>query len=199
MRMFRAACRLHSGAMVVMSLMTGLALAVPGAASAKESEWAVFDSQRAMEATTHFKEAKAALEKELKERETELEAKKKELKERRDAIEAKKAVASSDSLLEQEGALVQEEQQLAQMFFQAQRELSLFEQKLKEQLFLRLEVAIKEVAERGDNTFVVDKSKVLYHRPKLEITDEVIKAYVRRFGDKPLDLTAVKLSRREQK
>ncbi len=171
-----------------------LALLAPVAAVAAPSKtWAIFDSQRAMEATSHFKDAKAALEKELEKRQEVLEKRKKGLEEQREALEAQKAVAVGTALVEQEAKLAQEEQELAQSIMMAQRELALFEQKLKEQLFMRLEAAVHQIAESGSHTFVVDAGKVLYHVPKLDITDAVIEVYNQRFSDKPLDLSAVKL------
>lgn len=166
-------------------------------AMAKDKTWAVFDSRRAIESTSHFKEAREALKKELEERKGKLEEKRKELNERREAIEAQKVVAAeSKELLAEEGKLLQEQQRLQQLFMQTQRELALYEKKLKGQLFTRLEVAVKEVATRREYVFVMDSSKVLYHVPGIDITDAVIKVYTRRFGDKPLDLSTVKLSQR---
>ena len=176
----------------------GILCLLLGASSAyaADTTWAVFDSKRAMETTKHFKDAKTALEKELKERQTKLESRKKALEERREALDAKKAVASSQALDKQEAKLSQEEQELSQLFMRARQELGLYEQKLKEQLFRRLEAAVKQVAQKGNHTFVIDAGKVLFHRPALDITDAVVQVYVERFGDQPLDLSSVKLSQR---
>ncbi|MBX2812102.1 MAG: OmpH family outer membrane protein [Myxococcales bacterium] len=178
------------------ALVAGLALtsAVAEAASTSTT-WAVFDSRRAMEATTHFTAAKNAMEKELKERQQKLDDEKAALTTRREELEAKKAVvANSASMRGQEQALLKDEQQLAQQFMLARRELVLFEQKLREQLFARLEVAVRVVAVAQDNTFVVDAGRVLFHKKTIDITDEVVKVYNERFGDKPLDLKTIEVS-----
>jgi Skp family chaperone for outer membrane proteins len=181
-------------AALVAAALTILGGAAP--AFAVDKTWAVFDSKRAMEETEHFQAAKAAFEKQVAAREKKLEGEKEALEERREALEAKKAVSSSEALVEQEGKLVQEEQQLAQRFVRTQRELALFEKKIGEQLLGRLQVVVQEVANRRGHTFVVEAAKVLYNVPALDITEDVIAAYEKRFGDKPLDLSAVKLSQR---
>lgn len=187
----RSNMRYLLGALVVgSSLVSGVA---PAAAQAQKT-WAVFDSRRAIESTTHFKDAKAAMEKALKGRQDGLEVKKKQLEGRREEIEAKKAVSSSATLKDQERQLLQEQQTLAQEFMKARQELGLYEQKLKEQLFARLELAVREVAILKENTFVVDAGRVLYYKPAIDITEDVVAAYNRRFGDKPLDLSKVELS-----
>ena len=156
--------------------------------------WAVFDSRRAMEMTTHYKDAKAALEKELAAKQEVLEGRKKDLEGRREALDAKKAVSSSKDLVKEEGQLAREEQKLAQEFVQARRELALFEKKLRDQLFARLEMAIRVVASEKDNVFVIDASRVLYHVSDVDITKDVVAVYDKRFGEQPLDLSKVELS-----
>lgn len=177
-----------------LSLLASVALlaAAPSAEAASKT-FAVFNSQKAMESTKHFKSAKKALQKQLKTRQTALEARQSKLKERRDALEAKKAVSTSDGLLEEERKLVADEQRLSQAAMRSRQELGLFERKLKEQLFARLEVAVQEVATKNEHEFVIDAGKVIYNKPALDITRKVIKAYKARFGDKPLDLSAVDL------
>lgn len=174
--------------MLSRTLFTTLALLAPSVSAAADSTWAVFDSKRAMEATTHFKAAKAALDKEVEARETTFEAKKAELKAKEEELEGLRAMAAPEALAEQERSLIRKRQQLAQLFYRSQQELARFDRKLKQQLFVRLEAAVREVATEGDHLFVIDASKVLYHRPYIDITDAVIARYEERFGDKPLDL-----------
>lgn len=169
-------------------------LGTSSVALAADKTWAVFDSKRAMEMTRHFAQAKKALEGQLNKSKTKLEKEKTKLEARRNELQAKKAVASSAALVEEEGKLVQDEQQLGQALMRSQRELALFEQKIKEQLFGRLEVAVQEVADAGGHTFVIDAGRVLYYVDGIDITKKVVKSYEKRFGDKPLDLEAVKLS-----
>lgn len=175
-------------------LTLSLTLGLPTLAQAAETTWAVFDSQRAMEATKHFKDAKAALEKEVTARKSEIEAEQMELKADLMRLEAQKAVSPEGSQAEREAQLRQRGLKLQQKAIQNQRELQAYDQKLKGQLFRRLEVAVKIVANEGDYTFVVEASKVLYRRPKIDITDRVVEVYRERFGKKPLDLDMVSLA-----
>lgn len=179
----------------LVSLALAALVAAPLTASAEDGDWAVFDSQKAMESTSHFQAAKSALEKEVKARESKFEAQQAELKKEVEALEAQKAVASKSALAEKEQALVEKEQALRQLFYRSQQELSMFDQKLKQQLFMRLEAAVKKVATDGNHAFVIDKAKVLFHRKRIDITDEVIAVYEKQFGDKPLDLEMVQLGR----
>lgn len=177
------------------SAVLALALLVP-ASPAYAAAWAVFDSQKAMEATKHFQAAKVALEKELGVRTSTLEKEEKALKKRRKELEAKKSMAASKALAAEEQELSKNERAFAQKAMQARRELSAYEQKLKGQLFQRMEVAVQEVAASGDFDFVVEASKALYHSPKLDITKKVLGVYKSRFGDKPLDMSKAQLSQR---
>lgn len=190
-------CGIAPSMRIALSLFLSVALwtLVPAPASAASKTWAVFDSQRAMEATKHFKSAKSALQKELKSRQTKLEARQSKLKERRDALEAKKAVSASDGLVDEERKLVEAEQKLTQAAMRSRQELGLYERKLKEQIFARMEVAVQEVATKFDHEFVIEKGKVLYNKTALDITKKVIKVYKTRFGDKPLDLSMVDMSK----
>lgn len=157
--------------------------------------WAVFDSQRAMEATSHFKAAQAALEREIEALRTEFEATQEELRERREALEAQKALSRSEAVAEKEAELRREEQALMQRFELSREELLLYETKLRQQLFRRLEFAVQIVAVEGGNTFVIASGRVLYHIPNIDITDRVIEVYGLRFGDDPIDLEKVELQR----
>lgn len=177
------------------SAVLALALLVPASPAYAEG-WAVFNLQQAMEKTKHFKEAQAALEKELKSSTSALEKKQAGLDKRRESLEAKRSMAAGKALAEEEQALVKDEQALAQAARQARRELGAFEQKLKGQIFQRMDLAVQQIAAQGDYDFIVEASKSLYHKPAIDITKKVLKVYRAKFGDKPLDMSKAQLSQR---
>lgn len=158
--------------------------------------WAIFDSQRAMESTKHFKEAKAAFDKEFESRKKRFEAAQEELKTKLESLQAKKAVAATGVFDEEEKALQQQGMELQQLYMKSQRELQLFDEKLKAQLFRRLEVVVKQYADTSEVTFVIDASKVLFRKKELDVTDRVLKLYEKAFGDKPIDVEMVKATDR---
>lgn len=171
-------------------------LAAPTAAHAAKSGWAVFDAEKAMSGTKAFKQAKAELEKRAEARKVKLEAAQKKIEAQREELQAKRAVAAGNAFADEERALLEEQQKLGQQVVAARRELAAIENVLKKQLFMRFEVALQEVAAKGDYDYVFHSAKVLYSIPKLDITDDVVKAYNKRFNDEPLDMSVLERAAR---
>lgn len=194
----KAAASMHArvkrASLVLLSVWAGAVLLAPAAEAAKPKlKVAVVNVQEAMRSTPQFKDAEAKLEKERSSRQAALEAKKKALQERKEKLDAQKAVVDVKTLTPQIEELKLEIQKLTQAFMKDQQELTQMEQKLSEQMIARIELVVREVANERDREFVFDTGNddtpnVLYMEKGIDITPVVVKRYLKRFKDKPLDM-----------
>jgi len=161
------------------------------------SAWAlsvgVVKMEAAMASTKHYQQVKARLETEQSKRQAVLDQKQAELEERRKAIEAKQAVSTPESLRPEQKKLMADAQALGQRLQMLQQELAQLEQKYTQQLLVRFQAVVRQIAEKKDLDYVfaggtdVDPN-VLFATPRLDVTDEVVELYREQYGDEPLEL-----------
>lgn len=168
-----------------------LLLAGGVARSASAQSVAVVDLRKAMEATAHWKKAWSALEKDRDKRQKVLQPKQEALAKKAKQLEAQRAVASAASIAPQLQALMQERQALEQGFVKEQRELTLREKRITDQMLQRMELVIRELATQKNYDFVFEMSQstgpnVLYNKSGTNITKQVSALYKKRFGKTPL-------------
>lgn len=170
------------------------ALALSSTAQAAEvATFATVDVAKAMKASSHWKTAAAKLESQRAQMQAALEKKQAELKARKAQLDAQKALADPAAVAKDEEALFRDAQLLSRDFMQSQQQLGMLEKKATEQMLTRLEAVVREVAMKGDYSFVFDtgspeKPNVLHAKKGIDITDQVIAGYKKHFSDKPLEL-----------
>lgn len=152
---------------------------------------AVVNLRAAMEATSHWKNAWAGLTKDRDRRQKALEPKQKALANKAKQLEAQRAVSSPAAVAPQVQKLMQDRQALEQSFLKDQRELTLREKKLTDQMLQRMQLVIRELASSKGYDYVfelnsVSGPNVLYHKAGLDVTKAVSALYKKRFGKTPL-------------
>lgn len=172
------------------AILLGALIALPATADAA-MKVAVVDVQGAMEATKHWQSARQKLEKERTVRQAALEQKQKELRKRKDQLEAKKAVADPKSLLAEEEKLYQDAEALTQAFVQNQQALTALEKQATEQMLLRVEAVVRQIASKDDYAYVFETGpklspNVWYSKKGVDITKRVVKLYETAYKGKPL-------------
>jgi Skp family chaperone for outer membrane proteins len=151
----------------------------------------VVDMERAMQATKHFQQAKAKLEKEQSKRQALLDQKQADLQKEQDALEAQKAVATAESLLPQEQKLMMKARALGQQFQALQQELTQLEMFYTRQMLERFQAIVNQLAVDRDLDYVFHagneaEPNVLFSKPAIDYTDEVVEKYRESYADKPL-------------
>lgn len=154
-------------------------------------EVGIVDMERAMAATKHYDQAKAKLAKEQSKRQAVLDQKQADLQKEQEALEAQKAVAMAESLKPREQKLMLQAQALGQQFQALQQELTQLEMFYTRQLLERFQSLVNQVAVEKDLDYVFHagneaEPNVLFARPPLDYTDEVVEKYREVYADKPL-------------
>lgn len=153
----------------------------------------VVKMEAAMQATKHWQQAKTRLEKEKSKRQAVLDEKQAELQKKREEIEAQRAVATPEALRPREQELMARAQELGQQFQALQQELAQLEQRYTQQLLVRFQSIVRQVAIDNDLDYVFAEGNeadpnVLFAKPTLDLTDEVVERYRKNYGDQPLEL-----------
>ena len=81
------------------------------------------------------------------------------------------------TLRQQQEALEREMVELSGLATKLQRELSEEERKLVGEIYQKMDVVIRQIAEQGDYDYVLDASAVLFAPPAQDITNELIRRY----------------------
>ena len=167
-----------------------LALLVPTSPSAAPKV-AVIDVQAAIDATAHGKALQKLLAKRKKRRQSSLERTKADLDARKARLESAAAARNADTE-RRRNRLAKDLKAYRQDVEQTQKDLMELERKLFDEMFTRMDTVVAELsAERGyDFVFMKrlqDQQKVLYQRPGLDVTDEIIRRYKKKFKGKPIE------------
>lgn len=168
-----------------------------GALGAPGSAWAlkvgVVDVQKAMRGTDHWTQARDFLEAQKKRVETAIDAKQAELEKRRAELDAKRAVSTAAATRQEDAAWYQEAQLLSREMVGAQQQLTQLEQRLTQELLVRMTSVVREIALGADFDFVIDSgpeedANIIYFVNETDLTQRVVKLYQERFKDQPLQL-----------
>jgi outer membrane protein len=135
------------------------------------------DLQRTLNETGAGKKAKAKLEAQKKQKQTELDKKQKELQAFAAELEKQRVVLKPDVLRQREKELQEKYVALQERYFQLQQELSKQEALLVREIFGKASPIITEIAKRDGYTIVLEKNEgaVLYGDKTLDLTTEVNK------------------------
>ncbi len=136
------------------------------------------DLQRALEETDDGKKAQAKLKSDFDRKQKELDDKQEELKKMKDALDKKATLMKPEALQKEQQDFQNRFVELQQTYARLQRDLASKEQDATRGIFTKLTVVVQKIAEREHFDLVLEKtSSVVWGKPSLEITNEVIRMY----------------------
>lgn len=156
--------------MIVGSFASRMALA--------DDKIAYVDLQRALEETNDGKQAKARLKADFDKKQKELDEKQEELKKAKEDFDKKSAMMKEDAKNKAAQDLQQRFLQLQDTFARLQKDLAAKEQEATRGILAKLSGVVQKIAEREGFAMVLERSSsVVYGKPALDITNEVIRMY----------------------
>jgi len=155
-------------------------------ARAADVRFAYVDMQRALGEIEEGKAAKARLKAKFDAKQKDLDVKQEELKRENANLEsmAREGVLKDDKLREKRADLEKKLMEVTQYWQNSQKELSEEERKATQEIFSKMSVIIRTIAEAEGFTFVFDKgeSGLLYAPENLDITNELVRKYNAKYG-----------------
>lgn len=163
---------------VILLLLTGVS--APGVAFGDEPvKLAFVDMQRALLEVEEGKKAKAALEKMKTERQAKLDARQQELRNMQKNLEAQAQFMKPDVKAQKETEFRQKLGELQMTYATLQKELAQEEAKLTKKIFARMARILAKIGKKEGYTMIFEKteSSLLWAKPHLDITNELIRRY----------------------
>ncbi len=161
-------------------------LTLVGSAAQAQTKFAYVDMQRALGEIEEGKAAKAKLKAQFDAKQKELDQKQADLKRENDSIEQMKneGVLKDEKYAEKRRALEQKLMEVTQYWQNAQKALSEEERRLTQDIFSKMSVIIRGIAEADGFTFVFDKNEsgLLFAPDSLDITNELVRKYNAKYG-----------------
>jgi outer membrane protein len=144
---------------------------------------ALVDLQRVLLETSQGKSAKADLEKALAKSTAKLERKAADLQKSYEDLRAKATMLAEAELYKRQQDLMIAEQELQQLYLEAQEDLAKKEGLLMEKIYKNASTIVAQLAKDEGIQIVLVRSEltVLYANPQLDITNKVIVAYDKQF------------------
>lgn len=144
---------------------------------------ALVDLQRVLMETSQGKTAKADLEKAVAKSSARLERKAADLQKSYEDLQAKANLLSEAELYKRQQDLMTADQELQQLYAEAQDDLAKKEGLLMEKIYKNASTVVAKMAKDEGVQIVLVKSEltVLYANPQLDITNKVIVAYDKKF------------------
>jgi outer membrane protein len=160
----------------------GLWVGAAAAASAAEPVIGYVDLQRAIVSVDEGKRAKAQIEKVFAQKQAQITAKEQKLKALQDEVKASAAsggAAAQARQAEFQGQLME----LQKTIMKEQQQLQELEQKQLASITEKMRATIANIGKAGGYTLIleVQANRLLYAKPHLDITNEVIRAYNRAY------------------
>jgi outer membrane protein len=159
-----------------------LALSTP--ALAEEVKIGFVDLQRALNEVDEGATAKKALKKEFDEKQKTLDAKQNELKALKDELDSRGTMMKPEVKQEKLNDLQKRLLETQQLYFQLQQELSKREGDATAEIFKKMGVLLQTMGEEQGFSMIVEKSAVVYAKPSLDVTNELIRRYNDAYGKK---------------
>jgi outer membrane protein len=167
------------------ALLAGLLLisspivSMPLVAHAEEVKLGYVDLQRALSETDDGRKAKANLKKIFDQKQKELDEQQEALKKDIDDLNKKRTLLPADKVQAKEAELQERMQKVQQTYMRHQQDLSAKEQEATGKIFERMSRIISKIATSENFTMIFDKtqSSVLFAKPHLDLTNELIRRY----------------------
>ena len=156
-----------------------------GRAQAADDKIGYVDLQRALEETNDGKAAKAKLKSDFDKKQKELDEKQEELKKAKEDFDKKSALMKDDAKAKAAGDLQARFLQLQETFGRLQKDLATKESEATRGILAKLSGVVQKIAEREHFAMVLERSSsVVYGKPALDVTNEVIRTYNSQNGTK---------------
>jgi outer membrane protein len=147
------------------------------AAYAEEFKLGFVDMQRALNETDDGKKAKAALKKVFDQKQKELDEEQAALKKDIEDLDKKRTLLPADQVRQKEAELQTRMQKVQQTYLRHQQDLSQREQEATSKIYERMNKIITKIAASENFSMIVDKSALVFAKPHLDLTNEVIRRY----------------------
>ena len=157
---------------VIAALLLGTTSAL-----AEDFKLGFVDMQRALNETDDGKKAKAALKKVFDQKQKELDEQQAALKKDIEDLDKKRTLLPADQVREKEAELQQRMQKVQQTYLRHQQDLSSKEQEATAKIYERMNKIIQKIAQSESFSMIVDKSALVFAKPHLDLTTELIRRY----------------------
>ncbi len=169
--------------MLTLTLLASLLTTQPAVGAGQKV--AYVDMARALNEVNDGKNAKAKLKKEFEARQKQLDAEQSRLKRKKADFDKRVATMRPEVRSQKEQELQRELMALQQTYVQMQRELMGQEGKVTQEIGERLKSIIGKIGDRDGYTMILNIGEsVLYHKRHMNITDEVVTVYNKKFAKK---------------
>lgn len=159
-------------------MIVAFAVLMMAAAAQAETKIAFVDMQKAIQATSAGKKAKAELEGEFNKKKKELEKKEADLKKMGEDLEKKKSVLSEEALAKKQGEFQEEMMKYRDVVGKSQADIKKKEFDLTTPILEKMKKVIAKIAKDKGLSMVIENSQmVLYATADSDITDDVVKAF----------------------
>jgi outer membrane protein len=151
----------------------------PIAAFAEDVKLGYVDLQRALNETDDGRKAKESLKKVFDQKQKELDEQQTALKKDIEDLDKKRTLLPADKLRDKEAELQGRMQKVQQTYLRHQQDLQSKEQEATAKIFERMNRIIGKIAVSENFTMILDKtqSAVIYAKPHLDLTNELIRRY----------------------
>jgi outer membrane protein len=167
---------------VTQFLVAAVFLLGTSAAFAEESKLGYVDMQRALTETEDGRKAKEKLKKDFEQKQKELDEQQAQLKKEIEDLDKKRSLLTPDKVREKESELRSKLEKVQQTYMRHQQDLSGKEQKETAKIFERMQKIMQEIAAAENFTMIVDKSALVFAKPHLDLTNELIRRYNKTAG-----------------
>ena len=162
---------------VTQFLVAAVFLLSASAAFAEDSKFGYVDMQRALNETEDGRKAKEKLKKEFDQKQKELDEQQAQLKKDIEDLDKKRTLLPADKLREKETELRSRLEKVQQTYMRHQQDLTAKEQKETGKIFERMTRIVQKIAAAENLSMIVDKSALIFAKPHLDLTNELIRRY----------------------
>jgi outer membrane protein len=160
----------------LIGLVIATALARP--ALAEDVKLGYVDLRRALHETEDGRKARASLEKVFSQKQKELDEQQDEVKKAIEDLNKKRTLLPADTVRQKEAELQERVAKVQQTYLRHQQDLAGKEEEATRPIVERLQRIIAKIAAAENFTMIFDKAQgVVYAKPHLELTNEVIRRY----------------------
>ena len=157
----------------------------PVVSFAEDVKLGYVDLQRALNETDDGRKAKESLKKVFDQKQKELDEQQEELKKAIEDLDKKRTLLPADKVREKETELQGRMQKVQQTYLRHQQELSGKEQEATAKIFERMNKIITKIALAENFSMIFDRGGVVFAKPHLDLTNELIRRYNSGEGAEP--------------
>jgi outer membrane protein len=161
----------------VTQFLVAAVLLLGTSAAFAEEKLGYVDMQRALNETEDGRKAKDKLKKDFDQKQKELDEQQAQLKKDIEDLDKKRTLLPADKVREKEAELRGRLEKVQQTYMRHQQDLQGKEQKETAKIFERMTKIIGEIAAGENFTMIVDKSALVFAKPHLDLTNELIRRY----------------------